>query len=225
MSKRTCSVEDCGRQTKARGWCNTHYTRWQLYGDVRADVPINSKVRAIRSCAIESCANDATTRGWCPKHYKRWRTWGDPLKTIPHMDHPDLCTLDECDRPYVARGYCGLHYSRFLETGNPGPLEPKRAANGEGHRSLQGYHIVLCPPGYATDRPDGYIMEHRLVMQEMLGRPLRPWENVHHKNGVKHDNRPENLELWLTSQPPGQRMSDLVDWMVENYPDELRARL
>lgn len=49
-------------------------------------------------------------------------------------------------------------------------------------------------------------------MANMLGRELEPGENVHHVNGVTTDNRPENLELWVTSQPSGQRPSDLVEW-------------
>jgi hypothetical protein len=61
-------------------------------------------------------------------------------------------------------------------------------------------------------------------MEAKLGRYLEPHENIHHKNGVRDDNRIENLELWVKPQPAGQRVEDLVDWVVEFYSDHIEAR-
>jgi hypothetical protein len=60
-------------------------------------------------------------------------------------------------------------------------------------------------------------------MSQVPGRPLRRDESVHHLNNIKHDNRPENLQLWHTHQPKGAGVENMVRWarwFLEQYGEE-----
>ncbi len=88
---------------------------------------------------------------------------------------------------------------------------------GGKYYNKKGYIMRLV-----SDRK--YVFEHVLVMEELLGRKLHQRENVHHLNGVKDDNRLDNLELWTKPQPSGIRVSDAIKWAQEvlgRYAPEL----
>lgn len=83
----------------------------------------------------------------------------------------------------------------------------KNAMRWTGGRTVRrGYAFIYTPehPSCQGNKRQ-YVAEHRLVMEKRLGRYLLPTEQVHHLNGDRLDNRDENLELWITQQPAGQR--------------------
>lgn len=108
------------------------------------------------------------------------------------------------------------------------PDEGRRLNGPQTGRRIDDSGYVLVRPGEDYEHmrnSSGYVAEHRLVMAQHLGRPLLPHENVHHINGIRDDNRLENLELWAVGQPAGQRVIDLVHWVVREYPDYVRQAL
>src|SRR6266702_51973 len=93
--------------------------------------------------------------------------------------------------------------------------------NWKGGRTIHkaGY-VMVRVPDHPRAKRSPYVFEHVLVAEQLLGRYLESGESVHHRNGVRDDNRAENLELWTTPQPSGIRASDAVRWaltILERY--------
>ena len=87
---------------------------------------------------------------------------------------------------------------------------------------------MVRAPGHRRAGKCGYVFEHILIMEASLGRQLYPDESVHHLNGIKDDNRLDNLELWVRPQPTGIRLSDALAWareiLTRYEPMELQER-
>lgn len=127
-------------------------------------------------------------------------------------------------RPHgKARAYCSISCSNKARAGGKAAdAAPLSARELKGSKTTHGYIAI---------RLDGRrVLQHRLVMEEKLGRKLEPHERVHHKNGKRDDNRPENLELWTgvgTSKkdPHGIRMVDKVIDMIDSLTAEELLRV
>lgn len=165
------------------------------------------------TCTVDGCDKDrrSGTATLCGMHAIRVRRHGSTDE--PPRRVRGACSLDGCDRPHVAHGYCAPHYRRFKANGDPGPVAVKAYDKNATRYVVEGGYVRI-----KFDHPrasKGWVLEHIVVMECVLGRALLPGEEVHHVNGVRGDNRPENLELWVVSQPKGQRPSDLVAWAYE----------
>ena len=118
------------------------------------------------------------------------------------------CELDCAEIPLSPSGRA--HHARAL------PIGAKRLAHG--------YVMVKTAENQGRLGRRWYA-EHRLVMQEHLGRELLPGENVHHINGDRADNRIENLELWVKPQTSGQRLVDLIQYVATHHRATVEAAI
>ena len=165
-------------------------------------------------CSVTDCKKPRKTKGMCGTHAKRVSIHGDPHKVLPrgNFAKQPFCAVEDCNKKHTALGFCQSHYKDFVtfcdrhknsvDWAVYGPRKDKR-------------YIDIYKPDHPLCSKKGYVKEHRLVMESVIGRYLEPHETVHHKNGDRQDNRPENLELWSSRQPKGQRVEDKVAYAIE----------
>lgn len=102
------------------------------------------------------------------------------------------------------------------------------------HAPIDARVWCTSPEATRTRGSDGYVrvrlhgqvrLEHTLIMEAALGRPLPPEATVHHRNGVRDDNRLANLELWYRHHLPGARVDDLCAWVHALVPERVAVAL
>lgn len=192
--KRLCSFDGCGEKHVAKGLCGGHY---QQIRKGKPLTPLSAVIKG-RECRYPGCHEVSTLEAGSPRC----------------ASHSGMCIVSDCSASAVVGNKCQLrcilHQGRFAMGRNlDGPRRGEAPA--AWWFTPQGYLRKTIMVGGEKRG----VLQHREVMEQHLGRALRPEENVHHINGVRHDNRIENLEIWNTSQPAGQRPADKLAWAYE----------
>lgn len=225
-----CLVEGCNKSTKggSKGMCGTHYMavrrgRLDSNGkELRPMKRITSYGSGAR-CLMPGCLRRPKGRGLCMKHYQQWENGIDLGIEIPERGHTKArltyekveCIVDGCGLRPVNRWMCSKHAQQreagiIDEKGNKlRDFKPWCRPRSDRWVGQQGYVLVKAPEGHPSARVDGSILEHRLVMEEVLGRYLKEHEIVHHKDGDPGNNNLDNLVVMdgrkgtKTRHPPG----------------------
>ena len=215
-----CCVDGCDKPYSAKGMCKSHYFR-------SAEVKMRKNARRRKGNFTILCS---ICRAPFQTNYKRSNNYcsndcyrkSEPLRTKERMADKNRprCQVDGCERPMHVKGLCGAHFQRKRHgISLKHPLQKKAKGRGEWSN---GYGYVIM------NTPHGLMMKHRYLMELKIGRKLLKCETVHHLNGVRDDNRIENLELWHKSHPSGQRVIDKLAWckaFIAEYEPLEQAKL
>lgn len=213
-----CKVTDCVKEARgAKGFCHTHYVAarrgrldWETGVELRPHKRVVSYGPGSR-CLVPACGCRPLSNNLCARHHSAWRRGEDVGVTPPEYNREkveekytetSVCLVTHCTNRPVSGWMCSKHAQQREAGIISAHGEPQRALKSAGRKRKEGpildgagYALVVPPSGYSGKTRQGRVLEHRLVMERLLGRLLEAHEVVHHKDGNKLNNAPENLEL------------------------------
>jgi len=172
----------------------------------------------MKICTVKNCKEKHVARGLCMYHYARDRHGKDlntpkAIRNIYYKNKGKICVADGCKREAERAGRCMAHYQRYQKYKND--LTKKEITIRKGWYKTSDGYIVISGLNHVNTNKSGCVMEHIKIMSDFIGRKIERNETVHHKNGIRDDNRIENLELWSGVHPTGSRVSDLIKYSLE----------
>jgi hypothetical protein len=222
-----CELPGCGRPYAARGLCKYHGRRIERNLPIDAEHGLGTLGRKI--CQADKCEDFVSGHGLCKFHLGR-KNKGIPLHQRRKQKYAEdaICAADGCSKKPEANDLCRFHYGRSLKAIDLNqPMPVRRIVSFiPTLEELDSLCWSKNAHGYMAAKANKkIILQHRAIWEAHNGRKLQRFENIHHKNGIRHDNRIENLELWTKTQPCGQRPEDLVSWVIDYYRELVEARL
>jgi hypothetical protein len=204
-----CKVEGCTKEERVHGLCQTHYMAARRG---RIDMNTGAELRPMQRvpsygegarCTVHGCGNRPIGRGLCSAHYQKDSDRNYSRSELSYVGAP--CLVDGCSNRPVNRWMCSKHAQQrqagiIDEHGNQlrelMPTGRKRERDRWASSTRDSYIVRVAPLGHPHPRADGTILEHRLMMEDHLGRYLEEWEIVHHRDGNRSNNVLSNLELY-----------------------------
>ncbi len=216
---RNCNEEGKGTYTCQCGWCHKKFER--IPSQIRSE-----KVYCSNRCAAIAKQRDRGHTGekktykccWCDKKFERSpanvrseKVYCSPRCYVEAQQATKFVYLcSECGNKFE-RKYCLIKGKKYCSR------ECMTAARflKDVRKTSKGYIYVFVGHEYPNVTKRGYILKHRYVVEQNIGRPLKSHEIVHHKNGVRDDNRIENLEVRTTTTHPQGYDNELLEQINE----------
>lgn len=164
-----------------------------------------------QGCRVEGCEKQVSAKGFCNTHYRQVKRGqrspdGHLLRDVnpkrPAGTPPPPCSVEGCERPCEGRKFCNTHKTQVrlgILDAEGEPLRELKTKRGTRRTVTPKGYVKVYEPEHERADSNGYVREHIVVIERELERALLPGELVHHINGIRDDNRPENLELRTTA--------------------------